>query len=556
MADENGNTPSDDGYDPSTEDGSDGPAATDNSQQQPSAPLPADNAPAADTSGQGSDATSSSGSTQYFNGYNPSSGTFGDGSSPGNQASAPQAAPPPQPQSNPAQNRSAPQPAPSAAQTNISVGGVNYNTNSQSDRATLRSQGYYIDNSGIYAPGSGQRVGSTFSGSAASQNVAPSPTQLPIIGGIPVSPSNGETGPQTGAIMYRSDPDYAKYFGPGTPGYSSTTAAGARGNPLLGASGPEAGQGTLMQYDQANGINPELGLQADTSVPAPANMPTTMGPMIPGDTSATPQTTNAPAALSGASPTDQNNSWLTGIQQLNSSGYGYGPYSTQDTPQLTSAGAPYNQAGQLIQKSTDQYGNAYYQTVGTAPAQPAAAPAAPVAPAAAAASADAAAGRTQQVEVPDGKGGYATVMMTPQDKVAYLADATKQANAAQQVITFNQTETNRQFNLKQTIDTAHAAYETSIAQNASVAQAQKAANDAITNTLNQQTLALNQQKAASDTANQQATLAQNASRNAADALYQQGQLANTAQTNSLNAQKLAQDRQSARGRSLPMVRYS
>ncbi len=562
MADQNGNTPDHPNYDPSTEDGSDGPAASDNSQPsapQPSAPLPADNAPAADTSGQGSDASSSAGSTQYFNGYNPSSGTFGDGSTPGTQPSAPQ--PAPQPQSNPAQNRSAPQPA----QSNLSVGGQNYDTNNQADRATLRQQGYYIDNSGIYAPGSGQRVGSTFSGANASQNVAPSPTQLPIIGGIPVSPSNGETGPQTGAIMYRSDPQYAQYFGPGTPGYSSTTAAGARGNPTLGASGPIAGQGTLMQYDRANGINPELGLQPDASVPAPAGMPTstTLGPMIPGDTTATPQAQTGAAALSGASPTDQTSSWLQGVQapSTGANGYGYGPFATADVPQLTSAGAPYTQNGQLIQKSTDQYGNAYYQTVGTAPTAATATTTPPgqtTTPASTDTSDPSHNGTWGPVQI-----GTGIVWVPNTDLSQIKADQHAAALATAQATAFDQTNRTGQLDINRMVAVQHAAYESSLAQNASATLAQNAAKDALANEIAQQTLALNQQKQTTDVAyqnaqiaNAQANTAATSARDVANASYQSGQLANTAQANSLNAQKLMQDRQTARGRSLPMVRYS
>lgn len=106
------------------------------------------------------------------------------------------------------------------------------NTNNQSVRADLRKQGYYIDDSGVYAPGAGQRVGDTWSGANSQYNVAPSPTRLPIINGHPVSPSNGFSGVQTPYIMYRGDPDYAKYFGADTPGYNSTSMAA---NALPGA---------------------------------------------------------------------------------------------------------------------------------------------------------------------------------------------------------------------------------------------------------------------------------------------------------------------------------
>ena len=106
----------------------------------------------------------------------------------------------------------------SGGDTNM-VGGQD--TNTQSGRANLRDQGYYVDSSGVYAPGAGDRVGNTFGGSQKGSNTADNGNRLPVIGGRPVSPSNGFTGPNTGYIMYRGDPQYQQFFGPGTPGYSS-----------------------------------------------------------------------------------------------------------------------------------------------------------------------------------------------------------------------------------------------------------------------------------------------------------------------------------------------
>lgn len=103
-------------------------------------------------------------------------------------------------------------------------------TNDQSGRADLRKQGYFIDNSGAYSPGAGARVGDTWSGGNSSKNTPDDGHRLPISSnGTPISPSNGFTGPQTGAIMYRGDPQYSSLFGIGTPGFSSAPTPWAPG---------------------------------------------------------------------------------------------------------------------------------------------------------------------------------------------------------------------------------------------------------------------------------------------------------------------------------------
>jgi hypothetical protein len=254
------------------------------------------------------------------------------------------------------------------------------NTNDQSVRADLRNQGYFIDDSGIYAPGAGDRVGDTFSGDQASRNTAPSPTRLPILNGHPVSPSNGFTGPQTDSIMYRGDPLYNQYFGQGTPGFSSTS----RGANALPGALPNGQQTYAGAYGQPN-TTPQLPQPAAQPQPAPsvsAPAPTGLN------------TVQTPETAAQALQRGQSQQYLLAFQQPNQDGTGYGPYSTPQQPQLTVHGR-YVDGGNIIEKSTDQYGHEYFQTVGSAngqpntehppapaPAQPAAAPAAaPAAPA-------------------------------------------------------------------------------------------------------------------------------------------------------------------------------
>lgn len=292
-------------------------------------------------------------------------------------------------------------------------------TNQQSVRADLRNQGYFIDNSGVYAPGAGQRVGATWSGQNVNRNEAPSPTQLPVLNGTPVSPSNGFTGDQTEAIMYRGDPLYSQFFGPDTPGYSSTSrtynaTAGALPN----------GQSTIQSLWAQNG-------QSASGVPTTAPLPAT-----------TPA--NAPESQpAGANPnaTNDQNAWMAGITAPSQSGYGFGPYATPEAPTLTPAGAPYEDNGNLVQKSTDQFGHEYYHTVGQAqpatapaPARPPAATTQPAAPAAPAADDPTKGGTLVPLLTGDGK-----VLYVPQAIYdAHKADIDAQAAAAAKAIAFTQ----------------------------------------------------------------------------------------------------------------------
>jgi hypothetical protein len=114
----------------------------------------------------------------------------------------------------------------SGGDTNMVAG---QDTNTYSGRQALRDQGYYVDSSGVYAPGGGDRVGSTFGGSQGTKNTPDNGNRLPIIGGRPVSPSNGFTGPDTGYIMYRGDPAYNFFFGPNGPDVSSAPTPWAPG---------------------------------------------------------------------------------------------------------------------------------------------------------------------------------------------------------------------------------------------------------------------------------------------------------------------------------------
>ncbi len=294
-------------------------------------------------------------------------------------------------------------------------------TNQQSVRADLRKAGYFIDNSGVYAPGAGNRVGVTWSGNNSGMNTTPDEHRLPVLNGTPVSPSNGFTGEQRDDIMYRGDPLYNQFFGQGTTGYSSTSMqANAVGGAL-----PQ-GQG---QY------------QIRPMAPVPA------APATP--TAAAPSSYTPPTAETSAQSTTRNqpntSAWAQGFQQMNGDGTGYGVYATSAPPELTVEGR-YEENGSMIEKSVDQFGNAYFQTVGaatsapptapgqpgpTAPQQPATPPVTPPAPAAD----DPTKGGTL---VPllgsDGSVNYVPKALYDQHK----ADIDAQAAAAAAAIKFNQ----------------------------------------------------------------------------------------------------------------------
>src|SRR5579864_9130828 len=72
-------------------------------------------------------------------------------------------------------------------------------TNQQSCRADLRNQGYYIDDSGVYAP-DGSRSGSTWSGGNQGKNTAPSGPYVPPAS-IGAAPPPGLTPAQAQAYL-------------------------------------------------------------------------------------------------------------------------------------------------------------------------------------------------------------------------------------------------------------------------------------------------------------------------------------------------------------------
>ncbi|HXJ31075.1 MAG TPA: hypothetical protein VNG35_10555 [Gemmatimonadales bacterium] len=441
------------------------------------------------------------------------------------------------------------------------------NTNDQSVRADLRKQGYFIDASGIYAPGAGQRVGDTFSGAQASQNVAPSQTQIPIINGVPISPSNGSTGPQTGAIMYRSDPQYAQYFGRGTPGYTATSQT-YNATPT----GPEAGQQSLAAWNTAQGNQVD---QTGAPIARPASVtssqaPTTNGAVIPP--SVTDPVATAAAAAAGAAPNADR--FAAGVSAPNESGTGYGPYATTEPPKLTVQGR-YSENGQIIEKSVDQFGNPYYNTVGNAPsavsppAQPAAPDQAPAAAPAVPAHQDPAALANPASVTPTGlsvhtfigtDGKPQTVNLSDSDFQMALQDQQNAQAAVRQATQFSQGIEQGKVDILRATQVGQQAYNDALVKSQSVQNAQTALRDAMQNEISKQTEQIN---AAAQVANQQ---------------YQQGQLEQqrsaTAQTNALELQKLEAQRQAqaqttsterekidlsrqqGRGRRLPQVRYA
>jgi hypothetical protein len=375
----------------------------------------------------------------------------------------------------------APAPARSAAPASVPApAAMNLgDTNQQSTRADLRNQGYYIDNSGVYAPGAGQRVGDTWSGANAGQNTAPSPTRLPVINGTPVSPSNGFTGVQTPAVMYRGDPAFNTYFGEGTPGYSSR-------NPDLGAGALPAGQATLPG-------------QAPPAAP-PATEPLTMGPLQSG-LAAGAQPAAQPAVAGGSRGTGGEAAggpgpnapssggapaYQTQFQQPSDSGYGFGPYATSQPPTLTVQGQ-YVDGANVIEKSVDQYGNAYYQKVGDAApprqdqgAQPAPGAAAPAAPGSSAPQPAPPAGpgkKSVSVALPDGT--VFTGDLSPQDQAQLQSDLAGIAKANADALKFTQGIQQGQLDIQRLTQVATQAYQTSLIQNQSVANAQQAAYQAM-----------------------------------------------------------------------------
>ncbi len=380
-------------------------------------------------------------------------------------------------------------PSPVSPPANSNLG----DTNSQAQRALLRAQGYYIDASGVYAPGSGARVSDTFSGAQASQNTAPSPTQLPVINGTPVSPSNGSTGPQTGAIMYRSDPLYSTYFGPGTPGYSSTTAAGERGDPSLGATGPVTGQQSLTDYLTASGH--PVGANG---APMPAQQGSGTQPNVNAPMGSAPPQTTTDSGASNGPP-----SYASDFAQPNPNG-GFGPYMTTSAPELSGT-MRYVENGKIIEKSTDQFGHPYYRTVGDAPggdqSQPQ--PQAPGQPGAAtprvpgetvAQDQPATYGGVQDqvpLTMPDGK-----VVQVPREFYAeYLAAGEAQAAAAKQATQFSQGIEQGKLDVSRLVATYNDNYQKGILTGQTAQRAQDMALAQMKSDLDKQTLELNQLEA-------------------------------------------------------------
>jgi hypothetical protein len=404
-----------------------------------------------------------------------------------------------------------------------------FNTNDQSVRADLRNQGYFVDASGVYAPGAGNRVQDTFSGPLASNNVAPSPTQLPILNGHPVSPSNGFTGTQTPYVMYRGDPLYSQYFGPDTPGYSSTSRAdnatpGALPSDQATYAGTYGQPNTTPQAPKP--ATPVTNAQTPGAVPGPTPM----------------QTVQTPESSVQSALRNNDQAYLLNFQQPNDNGTGYGPYSTPQPPQMTVHGR-YTDNGNIIEKSTDQYGNEYFQTVGQAnaapntPQPPAPAQSAqngPQQPQQPTGSVNPTTGQPQPaaqptngvmhtVVGPDGK-PY-SVTMTDQDWTEYQQDKVAQASAEKQAREFDQGISKDKVDIDRAVAQWNQTYQQSLLQQQDRAAAQQAAYQAMLIDLQKQAQELQRQQ--------------------------------QAQTVSLERDKLDLARQQLRGnrRHLPQVRY-
>lgn len=145
-------------------------------------------------------------------------------------------------------------------------------TNNQSDRADLRKQGYFIDNTGAYSPGgngsgNGQRVGDTFSGGQASQNQAPNNVFLPLVNGTPQSPSNARTYDQRQpGVSYVGDSNFANLFGPGSYFFQSGGPShyGWMGQTAQNAASPGDFMNALLNYANMTNAAP-----SGPAVPSP-----------------------------------------------------------------------------------------------------------------------------------------------------------------------------------------------------------------------------------------------------------------------------------------------
>lgn len=173
-------------------------------------------------------------------------------------------------------------------------------TNNQSDRADLRTQGYYIDNSGVYAPGGGQRVGDTWNaggGMANGQhqnNEAPNDVFLPIQNGTPMSPSNAQTyDSRQPGVSYIGDSNFSQLYGPGSYFFS------AGGPSHYGWMAPGAGASNAGDFLSALLNYATLTNSAPTQRPSasPAG-----NPALPQQGTAMSQQGSAPNFSSGAYP--------------------------------------------------------------------------------------------------------------------------------------------------------------------------------------------------------------------------------------------------------------
>lgn len=208
-------------------------------------------------------------------------------------------------------------------------------TNNQSDRDALRSQGFFIDSSGVYSPGgngsqNGQRVGDTFSGANSSQNTAPSGPYLPLKNGTPQSPLQAQTysGGQNGAVPVNS-PDFSSLFGPGSYFFSTGGPMQYQWmQPAAGASSSQSFMSALVNYlnGATNAGSPTQSIASTNGGSGSGNTMstnTTPRPQVSSTPSAPPANPAAPYTFN-AGPTMNNNDYLMMLRQQYPSLYGAG----------------------------------------------------------------------------------------------------------------------------------------------------------------------------------------------------------------------------------------
>lgn len=160
-------------------------------------------------------------------------------------------------------------------------------TNDQSNRDQLRSQGYYIDNTGVYSPGgngsgNGQRVGDTWSGGSSSRNEAPNNVFLPLKNGTPLSPSSARTGGTNYAAgtVGLDDPNFASYFGPGSYFFQQ---GGPNNYGWMGSAGSTNSPAAFLQAIQNYGQMANQGSQGFAQhLMGPSNVSSPLVPSMPG----------------------------------------------------------------------------------------------------------------------------------------------------------------------------------------------------------------------------------------------------------------------------------